>query len=212
MRLVDQWQTIERGLPTGWSDARVTLEVDAAQADRAATLLGPLTPGRAGTTLRCHAARAGAGPTPGAVKNGLARLDREGIRGTLELAGTGERARGEQTAERTALTASWAAELDALPDDWSDLYVELELRASDHLERAALLCSPVNPAANGGRGLRFRCARKFGYGVSPAMVRRCLERMDEEGIPGSVTVLRALSDTDPVGTQGPVWYVGGKAV
>jgi len=25
-------------------------------------------------------------------------------------------------------------------------------------------------------------------------------------------VLRALSDTHPVGTQGPVWYVEGKAV
>ena len=43
------------------------------------------------------------------------------------------------------------------------------------------------------------------------MVRRCLARLDEEGIPGEVRVLRALSDTHPVGTQGPVWYVGGKA-
>jgi hypothetical protein len=27
-----------------------------------------------------------------------------------------------------------------------------------------------------------------------------------------VRVLRALSDTEPVYTQGPVWYVGGKTV
>jgi hypothetical protein len=27
-----------------------------------------------------------------------------------------------------------------------------------------------------------------------------------------VRVLRLMSDTHPVGTQGPVWYVGGKAV
>jgi hypothetical protein len=44
------------------------------------------------------------------------------------------------------------------------------------------------------------------------MVRRCLARLDERGITGSVEVLRALSDTRPVYTQGPVWYVGGKAV
>ena len=52
----------------------------------------------------------------------------------------------------------------------------------------------------------------FGYGASPGMVRRCLERIDEEGIPGRFDLLRALSDTKPVYTQGPVWYVGGKAV
>ncbi len=44
------------------------------------------------------------------------------------------------------------------------------------------------------------------------MAHRCLERLDEEGITGEVRILRALSDTKPVATQGPVWYVGGKAV
>jgi hypothetical protein len=44
------------------------------------------------------------------------------------------------------------------------------------------------------------------------MVRRCLERLDERGLPGTVRILRALSDSKPVGTQGPVWYVGGKVV
>ena len=39
-----------------------------------------------------------------------------------------------------------------------------------------------------------------------------VERVDSAGIPGTVRVLRLMSDTHPVGTQGPVWYVGGKAV
>ena len=47
---------------------------------------------------------------------------------------------------------------------------------------------------------------------SPGMVRRCFARLDEARIPGEVRVLRALSDTHPVATQGPVWYIGGKAV
>ena len=44
------------------------------------------------------------------------------------------------------------------------------------------------------------------------MAQRCLERLDEEGIRGSIRVLWALSDTRPVQTQGPVWYSGGKSV
>jgi len=44
------------------------------------------------------------------------------------------------------------------------------------------------------------------------MAARCLQRCDEEGITGEVEILRALSDTDPVGTQGPVWLVGGRSV
>ncbi len=44
------------------------------------------------------------------------------------------------------------------------------------------------------------------------MARRCFERLDEEGIPGSTRVLRALSDLDNVGTQGAVWLVGGKTL
>jgi hypothetical protein len=43
-------------------------------------------------------------------------------------------------------------------------------------------------------------------------VRQCLERLDADGIRGQVRILRVLSDTDPVSTQGPVWYVEGKAV
>jgi hypothetical protein len=44
------------------------------------------------------------------------------------------------------------------------------------------------------------------------MAERCFARCDEERITGEVEILRALSDTFPVATQGPVWYVGGRAV
>jgi hypothetical protein len=72
---------------------------------------------------------------------------------------------------------------------------------------------PVNPARFGGTpGFRFRVASRFGYGASIGMTRRCLERLDEVGISGELRILRVLSDTRPVATQGPVWYVGGKAV
>ena len=64
----------------------------------------------------------------------------------------------------------------------------------------------------GRSAFRFRVAQHFGYGASPQMTARCLERVDSEGIRGQLTVLRVLSDTHNVATQGPVWRVEGKAV
>ncbi len=213
MRLVEQWRKIEADLPENWADARLLLRLaDPTRRDRAAALLAPLNAGRVSGGLRFYCARRGSGPLPETMERLLERLDREGIEGTLELISSGE-AEAPRATERVTLAATWDAAVGALPPDWSDLYVEVELASTDYLERAAVLLAPVNPARYGGRpGFRFRCARNFGYGTSPGMVRRCLARLDEEGIRGRVRILRALSDTDPVGTQGPVWYVGGRSV
>ena len=71
----------------------------------------------------------------------------------------------------------------------------------------------MNPARSGSRLVfTFRCSGRSGYGVSPSMARRCFERLDAEGIVGSTSVVRVLSDTANVDTQGPVWLVGGKTL
>jgi hypothetical protein len=44
------------------------------------------------------------------------------------------------------------------------------------------------------------------------MARRCLARCDEDSIGGSLRLLRVLSSTQPVQTQGPVWQMAGKTV
>jgi hypothetical protein len=211
MRLVWQWIQLERELPPNWSDVRLVLEVGEREADRAAALLGGANPLRRRDSLLLFVSRRG-GFGPEALRRVLLRLDRQGIAGTLEIAGVAEAEDAPQEAP-TTLAAQWDAALATLPADWSDMLAELGLRSSDHLERAALLIAPMNPTRPGtGRALQFRVARRFGYGVSAQMARRCLERLDEEGIGGEVRVLRVLSDTDPVATQGPVWRVGGKAV
>jgi hypothetical protein len=233
--LVDQWQAIERGLPEGWGDARLRLSVaEEGACERAAVLLGPATPGRHRQVISFFAARRGAGPSPDLVSRLLRRLDREGIQGELELVGSdAPTAAAAAVARWGAFAPAWDAELAALPEDWSDIYAEVELASTDYLERAALLLAPLNPArwkadarakparpesgaasdALGGKpGFRFRVARRFGYGASAGMARRCFERLDEEGIRGAVRVLHALSDTRPVQTQGPVWYLGGRSV
>jgi hypothetical protein len=212
--LVDQWRAIADGLPEGWGEARLRLTVEhEAQAPRAAALLSPANPGRHGAVITFSAARRGAGASSDLVWRLLARLYLERIGGSLELVAVSDSPVAAETRGRPALAAQWDEAVARLPDDWSDLYVELEFASSDHLEPGALLLAPVNPSRVSTRpAFRFRVAKRFGYGASAEMTRRCLERLDDKGIAGELRILHALSDTKPVYTQGPVWYVGGKAV
>jgi len=213
VRLVDRFNEIERELPADWAEATLVLAVtDNAQSDRAAALLGPANPGRRGKSVRFTTARRGGSVAPDGLRRLLRRLDDEGIRGALELVRATEASPGEL--RRTeSLRDQWKRALGALPADWSDVYAEVRFASTDYVERGALLLAPVNPARHGGAtALRFRSAHHFGYGVSPEMAARCFERCDEDGMTGEVEILRALSDTNPVGTQGPVWLVGGRAV
>ena len=211
--LADQFRRIEEELPEDWSDARLQLTAsDPGRAARAAALLAPAGAGRHGSTIRFHTARRGAGVAPDGIRRLLRKLDDEGIRGELELLDAGTAPVAPPKHRRT-FVESWDAALAALPSDWSELYCELELTSTDYLERAALLMAPLNPSRfSDTPGFRFRVASHAGYGAAPEMVRRCLQRLDEDGIRGEIRILRVLSASNHVATQGPVWYVGGRAV
>jgi hypothetical protein len=211
--LAEQWNAVEQGLDPRWSEARLDLRIDdPARRDRAAALLAPASPGRMGASVRFAARRDGTGVGPEALRRMLRRIDAEGIAGTLALLGSAD-IPAQAVPATASLARDWDAATAVLPSDWSDLLCELDLTSSDHIDRGALLLAPINPIQSVGHtGFRFRCAHTFGYGASAGMVRRCLARLDAGGIPGEVRILRALSDTHPVGTQGPVWYVEGKAV
>jgi hypothetical protein len=167
---------------------------------------------RSGLRVSVYTAQSGIGIAPKGLARLLTRLDDEGIPAELELSSLVEgdvKAAGEDT----WLAETWDSLVAGLPEDWSDLYVELTLDSSDYLQPGALAIAPLNPARwEDTTAFRFRCARRFGYGASPGMARRCLERLDERGITGALQILRALSDSKPVSTQGPVWYVGGHSV
>ena len=173
----------------------------------------PRAPAGTGTSSPSASARGGVGSSPDLVTRLLARLDAERLDGgrsapvtvESEAAGPGLGAR------RAPLGEQWEQAQASLPADWSDLYAELELDSSDYLERGALLLAPVNPARVKGRlAYRFRVARRFGYGASGEMTQRCLQRLDGETDHRAASAsCWALSDTKPVYTQGPVWYVGG---
>jgi hypothetical protein len=213
MSLVEQWKVIQSNLPEGWTGAQLRLAVED-EPERASAMLAPAGAGRHGNIVTFRVGRGGVGSSPDLVMRLLKRLDAERLHGSLTLAKPVESVASVGVASRRApLGEQWQEALAALPADWSDLYAEIELDSSDYLERGALLLAPVNPArVKGWQGYRFRVARRFGYGASGEMTQRCLERLDGERISGSFRVLRALSDTKPVYTQGPVWYVGGRAV
>jgi hypothetical protein len=207
--LVERWNHVESGLDPRWTEVTLSLAIrDDAARSRAAALLGPAGPGVGGSEIRFTVSTQGAGIGPEAARRLLRRIDEEGILGRLELVESrGARQAPEQPAR--SLPAEWDAALEALPSDWSDLVVELDLDSSADVDRAAVLCAPLNPIQSTGRpGFRFRCASERGYGASAGMVGRCLARLDEAGITGRVRITRALSDVHPVGTQGATFLVG----
>jgi hypothetical protein len=212
--LVGQWRAVQAELPEGWTTAGLRLELrDRETADAAAALLGPAQPYRAEpAVLRLSVAHDGSATGPTGISRLLARVDDARLGGKLVAAGS-QSAPARPERELVSLVQSWDTAVAGLPADWSDLFCELELLSSDYVERAAVLCIQMNPRRDGHRAaMRFRVAQTAGYGAAPGMVRRCLERCDEESIRGSVQVLRALSDSQLVATQGPVWLLEGKTV
>jgi hypothetical protein len=211
VKLVEQWHEIEAGLPEDWSSVELAFVVaEDERADQAALILAALTPGRTASSFRLTVR---GGQDPARV---LRRLDEVGIRGRVDLVGA-EAPPPEQArvvlGRNRPLAEQWDELVEQLPPDWSDVYAEVALDSSDFLQRGALLLAPVNPARyDGPTTLRFRVARVSGYGVAATMARRCFERLDREHITGHLRILRVLSATSHVATQGPVWRVGGRAV
>ena len=216
MALAKDWQDLEASLPDRWVEARIGFALEEARdAERSLALLAPLQPVRTGpgsATLRVVRGGTG-GPSPESLRRALQRLDAERLHGRLEVIAADEQPAAEADEAAHRLPRAWDAALAALPADWSDLLGEIELDSSDFVEPGALSLAPINPRrVQNSMRLQFRSARRFGYGASPGMVRRCLERCDDAGITGRVEVLRVLSDTRPVGTQGPVWHIEGRMV
>lgn len=209
MPLVDRWNQLESGLDPRWTEVTLSLAIrDDEARSRAAALLGPAGPGVASGEIRFTVSTRGTSIGPEAARRLLRRIDDEGIVGRVELVATqGARPRPEPSVR--SLAAEWAAALEMLPSDWSDLVAEIDLDSSADVDRGAVLCAPINPIQSTGRpGFRFRCASHRGYGASSGMVGRCLARLDEAGITGHVRITHALSDVHPVGTQGATFVVG----
>ncbi|MFN8223878.1 MAG: hypothetical protein U0R50_11615 [Gaiellales bacterium] len=220
MKLVDQWTALERRLPSSWET--VTIRVRPEQADdlgRAAQLLGSVGAGRVGDELALTVVRRGGLNGPAAARRAFGRLDERRVWCELEQVSAPSETTPVSPPEdgstlpagETPLAAAWDRLLALLPPDWGVLLCRLDVDSSDLLPRVALLGAPLNPTRAGDDlAFTFRCGKTSGYGVSPAMARRCFERIDEDGIAGRVSLLRLLSEMDNVGTQGTSWIIAGR--
>jgi hypothetical protein len=227
VKLVEQWREIEAGLPPDWTTAVLDVVPEtASERSRAGGFLGPANPGRIGDAFRVRVARSGTGAmAPEGIRNLFGRLDQARVWCGLSLvdaASAPVEAAGPRQADPAPpvaaeaplvpLAAQWDALVATLPPDWSDLHVELRFDSTDWLNRASLLCAPLNPTKVDGIAFTVRAASRAGYGASASMMRRCLARCDAEAMRGTVTALRVLSETRLVATQGPVWRVDGRSV
>ena len=216
VKLVDQWSALERRLPRDWESVALRLRTEQPdELQEAARILGPMGVGRTGAELALTVRRAGGPPGPEAARRLFRRLDEARLWCLLEGVDVTAAAPVAEAAEpeRQSFTAGWERALAALPAGWSDLLCAIGLESSALIPRAALLCAPLNPTRDRARiGFTFRCASRNGYGASTSIARRCFERLDAEAIDGEVSVLQVLAGVDNVGTQGPVWYIGGKVL
>ena len=170
MKLVDQWRTIEDGLPADWEDVRLVVTTEQpGDLPRAAQVLSPMNAGKVGSTLVVHVRRAGGAQGPDAARRLFQRLDESRTWASLEQGQvlSEQAVAAVASDEAVPLAVSWEAALAPLPADWTDLLGELEVDSSDYLDRAALLCAPLNPTRDRSRLVfRFRCSGRSGYGAS----------------------------------------------
>ena len=208
--LVDQWKSLGSQLPADWRTAELSLRLEETnESETAARLLAPAQPVRPEPgVLRFSVARDGTAPSPDGIQRLLGRIDQLRLHGKLAIVSTATRD-VPAAVEQESLAAQWASLEATLPTDWSHALAELELDSTDYVEPASLYCTPLNLRRDGKSArLRFRAARAFGYGGSPEMVRRCLERCDEHDIKGRLRIVQLASSVDSVGTQGPLLTVG----
>ena len=210
MKLVDQWRAIEAGLPpTGrTSGSRLTTE----QAERpAARRPGARLDQRRQGRLDARLPRSGAP----AGRRALRRRDASSSGSTASGPGASSSSQASRSRDRRrACSGSPSArparslvadELGrgarAAPSDWTDLLCELEIDSSDAARPDCAPLRAAQPDARDGSRLAFtfRCSGRSGYGVSPAMARRCFERLDDDGIAGS-TRCSACSPTRTTST------------
>ena len=107
----------------------------------------------------------------------------------------------------TPLREQYDAIVSELPPDWSTMALGLTLRDANEMEECALVLSPLNPWHEGdwrSGVFRFRVSRISGYGAAHELARRKMGTLDELGIGGDLERMRALSDVQPVSTQGPL--------
>ncbi|HET9119879.1 MAG TPA: hypothetical protein VFN72_05050 [Solirubrobacterales bacterium] len=89
-----------------------------------------------------------------------------------------------------ALAQDFQEVVDTLPDDWTDLSLDLRIADESRYVDAALMLSQVNaqPYSRAEWHWRINVAHRFGHAAAAETVRGVLTKLDGEGISGELRV------------------------
>jgi hypothetical protein len=89
-----------------------------------------------------------------------------------------------------ALAQDFQAVVDSLPDDWTDLALDLRIADESRYVDAAVMLSQVNaqPYSHADWHWRINVAHQFGHAAAAETVRGALTKLDREGIGGELRV------------------------
>jgi hypothetical protein len=89
-----------------------------------------------------------------------------------------------------ALAGDFQSILDSLPDDWTDLVIDLRITDETEYVDAAVILTQVNaqPYSKADWHWRINVAHTFGHAAAAETVRGTLELLDHEGIAGEMIV------------------------
>ena len=78
----------------------------------------------------------------------------------------------------------------SLPDDWTDISLDLRLGDEERYLDAAVMLTQINaqPYSKADWHWRINVAHRFGHAAAPETVRGTLELLDTEGIGGELRV------------------------
>jgi hypothetical protein len=83
--------------------------------------------------------------------------------------------------------------VDALPDDWTDLELDLRILEERRYVEAAVLLVSANPQPYSEHDWHWRIlvAHRFGHAAAPAAVHLALKLLDDDGIEGELVLREA---------------------
>jgi hypothetical protein len=89
-----------------------------------------------------------------------------------------------------ALAQDFEAVVESLPDDWTDLGLDLRIADETRYVDAAVMLSLVNaqPYSRAEWHWRINVAHRFGHAAAAETVRGVLAKLDGEGITGELRV------------------------
>ena len=89
-----------------------------------------------------------------------------------------------------ALAEQFSSVVESLPDDWTDLELDLRIADESRYVDAAVMLSQVNaqPYSRADWHWRINVAHRFGHAAAPETVRGILAKLDREEITGELRV------------------------